>query len=183
MKKEKQNQSLMAVMNEMAAGDAYPRQQSYQSLCKPEAALSELDAFCQLDSLLAALSRQYRQAKQDHAAACAEHGPDSFLSEIAADMEDSAWCAMQTRLYELRQDGAMMRDVQAMMRENLREEVEAKEAEQRREAVDFFYRMQTAKMLKERQKQPVIFEWLMFFMLLEKSNPNWGGAEPVRWAV
>lgn len=86
------------------------------------AKLDELSAFRCLDPLLDALHCDFMTAKGASAQAVKEFGADSPMAEIACEAEDSAWCAMQTRLLEVRGDRALMRRAQDLILESEREE-------------------------------------------------------------
>jgi len=83
--------------------------------------LSEIDAFMQLDSLLAQLHKQYLEAKVYRQDLIKANGSNDPMSEIAIDMEDSAYCAFQTRYIEMRQIREMMAKAQRLMRESVEE--------------------------------------------------------------
>lgn len=163
-----QGLSLSDVINEMAAGrikaaTLSPRAPANQSA--PAEPLDELGAFMQMDDLLAHLNKRYLQARRQHTAARREHGADSPMADIALDLEDSAWCAMQTRYMELRADGALMRCAQRMMRESEEDFAREAQAEKDRRALAFFNRMELARQL-ERNKTPHIFEFIFVLMVV-----------------
>lgn len=157
---------LSAVMNDLANGRAGQLAQTLPV----RTAVSELDIFLTLDGTLAALHTQYLSARQRHAAVRTEYGIDSPMTDMAADGEDSAWCAMQTRLMELRANGSLMQDVQRRMREAEEEGRREEDAKSQRQALAFYNRMETARLMKERSKSTVIYEWLLLILLL---NRHW----------
>lgn len=120
------NISLSDVMTAVNAAldDAKPFKKQRKSV-SPK--MDELAAFCQLDPLLARLQKEFRNHKAETAQARAQFGADSPLVEIAADAEDSAWCAMQTRLLELRAERELMRRAQEMILNSERAEERALE--------------------------------------------------------
>ena len=91
------------------------------------------------------------------------------MTEIAIDMEDSAWCAMQTRDIELRAKRHLMARAQDMMRhrdkqiEELKESAEA--TNKQRQARDFMNYLKLMEAIKEKNKTPKIFEWLILFLI------------------
>lgn len=157
--------SLTDVMNHLAEGEIVPFTFEREGPVK----LTELDAFMAVDPTLASLHRHYLNARLHHQAARKEHGAESPMADVAADMEDSAWCAMQTRLMELRAQGDLMRLVQKQLWENEQDIVRAKQDEKDRKAMEFYHRMETARLMKEKNKPAVIYEWLIVLMLLERS--------------
>ncbi len=156
--------SLSDVLNDLAGGRVAVLAQDVPA----RSIVSELDIFLEQDGTLASLNRQYRYAKQQHRAARAEHGVESPMADIAADMEDSAWCAMQTRLMELRSDGALMLFVQKALWEAERAEAEAKQIYKDKKALDFFNRMETARLVKERNKSSAVYEWMAVLILYHR---------------
>jgi hypothetical protein len=54
------------------------------------------------DPILASLIKQYLNASRQHKGLLKSNGSQDAMVEVAADMVDSAWCALQTRLLELR---------------------------------------------------------------------------------
>lgn len=77
--------------------------------------MSELEAFITLDPLLAQLHRDYLDLKQNCKKAVACDGKRGPMGEVAAEMQDSAWCAMEVRHMELREDRQLMRRAQYLM--------------------------------------------------------------------
>lgn len=159
-------------MNEMAA-----RLEIIQFECKHGHApkkLSELEAFLFIDSLLASLNRQYLDAKRHRQQLVALYGPDDAMAEVAMDMEDSAWCAMQTRYIELRQQGKLMEQAQRMMREAEQQVAEALERERKRdkekEFQQYLYWTKILAHIRELNKTPHIFEWAIL-MLIFRMEP------------
>jgi hypothetical protein len=114
--------------------------------------LGEMEAFMQLDPLLADLQRQYIDAKLQRQELCKAHGDKDPMSEIAMDMEDSAWCAAQTRYIELRQIRDMMAKVQRLMHERDEEIALEKRKEQEKDFMSFFLLAKAQEKMRERQK-------------------------------
>ena len=161
-------QSLHQIMNDMVRrlDDICPAE---QLKCAPKT-LSELDAFICIDYLLADLNKQYLEAKSYRQELVALHGADDAMAEVAIDMEDSAWCAMQTRYIELRRRRDLMERAQRMMRQ-ADEEVEAEiQRDKERELKKFIQHSKILAQIKEQNRVPRIFEWA-FLMLLFKMEP------------
>lgn len=163
------NQSLNSIMNEMA------RRQDVLSyaVVKPSKKLeplSELEAFAVLDDTLEALYKQYLDAKAQRKELVLIGGADDAMASVAMDMEDSAWCAMQTRYIELRKDGLMMKRAQKMRRQRDLEIQEQEEVilqnDKIKQARDFANYLKILKIMKQKNKTPRIFEWLFVFLLL-----------------
>ena len=135
-------------------------------------ALSELDAFVNLDPLLADLNKQYRDARANCAQAEAEFGADDPMAEMALLVQDSAWCAMQTRYMELRAEREMMARAQELMEEARLEEESRARKNRERDALDKFRNWETVLRLQKegREKSNGADIWLaaMFLWLSEK---------------
>ncbi|MES2729001.1 MAG: hypothetical protein V4621_02740 [Pseudomonadota bacterium] len=54
------------------------------------------------DPVLASLIKQYLNSSRQHKDLLRTNGMQDAMVDVAADMVDSAWCALQTRLLELR---------------------------------------------------------------------------------
>jgi len=108
----------------------------------PVKALSELEAFAQIDPLLAELNKHYLDAKHTRRQAVSEYGADDPMTEMAVDMEDSAWCAVQTRYMEIRAERALMAEAQKLMEEARLEELETQKKQKERAALDRFRDME-----------------------------------------
>lgn len=124
-------QSLNQIMNDMASG-ALDLPVSYMTNHNDYApqTLSELDAFIELDETLAALNKEYLDEKSHHASLLKAFGADDAMVEIAEDMVDSAWCAMQTRYLEVRAKQQMMERAQCLVRAVEKEQTELKQKKQ-----------------------------------------------------
>lgn len=157
-------QTLSDVLNDLAGGRAAALAQNIVAA----SAVREEDFFIEADGIFASLNRHYLDARARHDDARREHGADSPMADIAADALDSAWCAMQTRLMELRANGDLMRSVQSKMREAALEEEREKQAEQDRHALNFFYRIETARVIAERNKTPAIYEWFAILIIAHR---------------
>lgn len=69
----------------------------------PDEALSnDILAMAAEDPVLASLIKQYLNASRQHKALMKRYGYHDPMADVAADMVDSAWCAIQTRIIELR---------------------------------------------------------------------------------
>lgn len=113
-----QDISLQQAMNRVSSG------LEQAGLASPETAQplrEEIDVFAQYDPLLADLQKQYLDARAVRKRQLESFGAEDPMAEIAADMEDSAWCAMQTRYIELRDERLLMARVQKEMRAERRE--------------------------------------------------------------
>ena len=164
------SKSLNSLMNEMA------RTESAMSRIKPRRPhvhmkpLSEIEAFILLDDTLENLNKQYLNAKRQANDLVNLNGADDAMADIARDMEDSAWCAMQTRYLELRAERNIMARAQDMMRRRNKQIQDLKErATQRhkqKQAREFMNYLKVIKTVKEKNRTPQIFEWLMLFLIL-----------------
>jgi hypothetical protein len=76
----------------------------------------ELRFWLAVDPLLADLNKQFIDARAQHIRLSRLHGPKDPMTDVADDMVDSAQCAFETRLLELRKDEDSKRTVLALMR-------------------------------------------------------------------
>lgn len=168
--------SLNEIMNEMASGSLkgamgvlnIPKPAGSQA---PVAPLSELDAFIQMDSLLASLHKDYASAKAQRIELTALYGGEDAMVEVAMDMEDSAWCAMQTRYLELRGQGDLMERAQRLMRQALERIENDKALEKEREAAykakQFAHFLKVSQKIKEMNRVPQIFQWAILLLIFK----------------
>ncbi|PZQ43274.1 MAG: hypothetical protein DI551_12430 [Micavibrio aeruginosavorus] len=143
-------------------------QQLAQTPLAPEpikGALDEMQAFVMLDPLLADLHKQYLDAKANYQSALKEFGKHDGMTEIAAQMEDSAWCAMQTRYMEVRADRAMMAQAQSMMAESIQEEKESVRNQKEQDALQAWANLQFYQSLQKKTKADAD-DALVFFYLM-----------------
>lgn len=68
--------------------------------------ISEATPFLGTDDVILGLLKDYLNAKADYQGTLLSYGSDNPMTEIAADHADSAWCALQARLFELKADKA-----------------------------------------------------------------------------
>lgn len=153
--------SLSDVLNDLAGGRAAALARDIV----PVSSVTEESLFIGQDAVLASLNREYLNSRAYHDAARREHGADSPMTDIAADALDSAWCAMQTRLMELRADGGLMRLVQTKLRDAAREAERAQREAQDRGALSLFNRMEAARIAKAHDKSSPVYDWLLVFMI------------------
>ena len=165
------NIALHQLMNDMALGECVLPQASSAPLNK----LTEIETFAVLDSLLSSLEKDYKNAKYQRLELVKLYGADDAMAQMAIDMEDSCWCAMQTRYIELRDDRVLMQRVQKMMYEAQHEYEECLE-EKRQQKIEQEKRVMTESvkqylvlqnMAKKRNKIPVILEWLILFLIFK----------------
>ncbi|HPD83515.1 MAG: hypothetical protein R3D88_05700 [Alphaproteobacteria bacterium] len=161
-------QSLHQIMNDMASRlEVLHVPASSKRAPTP---LSELEAFMQIDDLLMSLNKDYLEAKAQRIELVALYGSEDAMVEVIMDMEDSAWCAMQTRYLELRAERELMERAQRLMRRAEEKIEEEKLREKIYEAHQFAYFVKILEKVKEMNKTPKIFEWA-FLLLLFKLEP------------
>ncbi len=94
--------------------------------------LSEIGLYITNDRLLADLYRQYLESQKHYITSIQTHGKDAPMTEIASDMSESAFCAMETRLIELREEESLAQRVmklQEQQRETYIEDMKARQSE------------------------------------------------------
>ncbi|MEM6812035.1 MAG: hypothetical protein AAF549_06170 [Pseudomonadota bacterium] len=138
--------------------------------------LSEIEAFMKLDDLLARLHRQYLEAKAQRKDLTKAHGSNDPMTEIAMDMEDSAYCAFQTRYIEVRQIQEMMARAQRLMRER-EEEIELEKRKEREKEFQNFILLSKLQEKARQRGRMGGFEYavlLLIFNLVPVPNYNYG---------
>lgn len=129
-----------------------------------EASVSELDAYMGIDPLLADLNRQYTEARYNRDKLVQEFGADDPMTEIAGDIMDSALCARETRLIELKERQENECIVKAMM-EREQEEYEIRRAKEKsKDALNMYQRAQLWMNATEK-KSDGILEWFFLYMI------------------
>lgn len=126
--------------------------------------LSELDAFALHDPLLAALRKQYLDAKALRINAHKQYGAEDGMTDLAMIAEDSAWCAMQTRYLELRNDKAAAQAAQEEMLEAERIQKIRKQKEDDEKTLIYFRVLDMIQKIREREK--VDYAMLILALLL-----------------
>lgn len=157
-------QSLNTVMNNVASMLDGMLSSALQNTAAREP-ISDMDAFIQIDPLLAQLHKDFIDARQMRTQAQAEYGADDAMSEMAAYTEDSAWCAMQTRYMELRADRERMMLAQELVAQDIRE-CEREQREMReQQTLKLYGQMQIYDRMRE-QRGPSAAQILFFYILL-----------------
>ncbi len=132
-------------------------------------ALDELQAFVSLDPLLAGLHKQYQDARQQRMQSVKEYGKGDGMTDMASILEDSAWCAMQTRYMEVRANRVLMAKAQRIMEETRIEEEQAIKAAKEREARQALEQMQLFANMHDTKEESEVGLWLALLMMY---NPN-----------
>lgn len=167
-------QSLQDILNIVAArpaDDALFTKNAKRTI-DAGSAFTELDAFVALDPLLASMQKQYRDAKAQRLQTIQEFGADDPMTEMAVWAEDSAWCAMQTRYMEVRDDRALMREAQKMMMEREEEAQESERILLEKQRTDVFLRLQIIHRLQEAENKTKDTGWWWLFYLLVIQQPD-----------
>ncbi len=164
------DKSLLQIMNEVSRtlDNGYAPAPRVRIDLSKRAPLSEMEAFCRLDPLLADLYKQYLDAKGHRTALVSLNGPNDPMAEIAIDMEDSAWCAYQVRYMELRAQRDKMALAQRLMDEDRREIEDAKKAQERERAetmMQVAMMMDNARAKKKASDNDGLGAWLFFMCL------------------
>jgi hypothetical protein len=127
-----------------------------------------MQAFLQLDPLLADLHKRYLDAKATRIQAHKEYGAGDGMGEMTAMMEDSAWCAMQTRYMELRTNRNLMKQARELMEASRREEEEHARSEKQREALSMLDQLQMLVSMRQTQaaREKHSVEWMLFLVFM-----------------
>ena len=164
------NSSLHTVMNDVASmldGMLSAAPQTQKSTREPK---SDMDAFIEIDPLLAQLHKDFIDARHMRIKAQAEYGQDNAMTDMAGYSEDSAWCAMQTRYMELRADRNCMAKAQKMVAEDIIELEREQREEREKENLKLYQQMQVYDRMRERKG--VNAAAALFFYLLIALGPR-----------
>src|SRR3990167_5036480 len=108
-----QEASLSELMNAMISRLEYTHPEEMNSI--PESKQWELIyLYASLDSVLASLYKQYCAAKESLGKLLVEKGAQDPMTEVAWDVHDSLRSAIETRLLELKDDGAVSARIAAV---------------------------------------------------------------------
>lgn len=158
--------SLQDVMNEVSRGldtESYRRP-------KP-CAKSDFDILLGCDPLLSRLHKDHCDARANREQAEKDFGIGDDMTRLIADMEDSAWCAMQTRYLELRADRDLMQKIQAELKALRDEEERLERAEQEKEAMRFFNHVQMLIRLRQNRKEASdVLLWALVLLSLDNKR-------------
>lgn len=156
------------VMNEVCRQlDRAPVEKPCRPVCD---SVAEIDIFIRFDPLLCDLQCQYKNARAHRRRHEKDFGKDDPMADIARDIEDSAWCAMQTRYMEVRADRALMQKVQSAQRSE-REAAERKKSnEKRQDALMLFFQTEILSRMRQQAKSPAIFDWLLILWLMKRMS-------------
>lgn len=133
--------------------------------CAPEP-LSELEAFISIDSRLATLNKEYLEARDYRRELANMNGCDDPMVEVAMDMEDSCWCAMQARYLKLREERQLMEQAQRLIRASELEIEKEKEEARKRQSTRFAEWARILQLLIKGQKSDPIWEWYAVLLLI-----------------
>lgn len=138
-----QGQTLHRMMNKMARRQKVLNSHRYagdwRGSAQREEAFTAEKAFLRLDPLLSDLNKQRLDARAYHKKVVAQQGADEPMSDVAADMADSAQSAFETRLIELRDDQMLRRTAAQIMRRERR--------------IAFRQRQRTSRLFEKKQKE------------------------------
>lgn len=156
--------SLQEVMNGIVTHEIAPPQPETPHV------ENEFEAFIALDPLLASLNKDYKTARSQRKDLQTTFGADDPMVDIALDMEDSAWCAMQARYLELRKEKETMRRAQSLMRsleeERIEQAIQEKLEIRHKKAQEIFYLNRMTTIMKEKNKPSYMLELAYIFLFL-----------------
>jgi hypothetical protein len=131
--------------------------------------LTEMQAFLCIDPLLARLHKEYLDAKDNRCKSEKDFGKDNPMTDMALLVEDSAWCAMQTRYMEVRADRVLMAQAQSLMEEERAKEKQRKEREKSADALRFFNYMEMLMSMRKKEVSSLNWVWAFIFLLDNKA--------------
>lgn len=133
--------------------------------------MDDMSAFLLIDPVFAGLNKHYLDAKAIRRQSEKEYGAGDVMTSIAADMEDSAWCALQTRYMELRGDAAMSAAAKEKMAEADECERRKKELEKEEDGRRLAERLQVLAIIEKRKQKDMLF----FLILIHAGmSGHWG---------
>jgi hypothetical protein len=153
--------------------DITRRMDSYNSTAMDEntkdSSLSlELETFMSVDPILADLYKQYVDAKQRYLDLVKTNGEDDPMAEVGLDVMESAECAVETRLIELRDDRKIC--IEAMYQRKLI--LKAKRLEDHKRSFDYkerlkeFYQRGSTKFQVEQEAKDDFFLMMLLWLWL-----------------
>jgi hypothetical protein len=131
--------------------------------------LTELQAFLLIDPLLVRLHKEYLDAKDTRCKSEKDFGKDDPMTDMALLIEDSAWCAMQTRYMEVRADRNLMAKAQSLMEEERAKEKIRKDREKAAEAVRLYNVMEMLMKIRKKEAAIINWVWAIIFLLDNKA--------------
>ncbi len=178
-----QTQSLHSVMNTIAAHPDDIRGGETGISVRHD--LSEAEPYLGSDPVILDLFKRYLDDKANYHAALVEHGKSDPFTEIAADQMDSSWCALQTRLYELKRNEAAAARAALVRRldQEQFEKEQARAARRRQEERDLVaLRSRERTLEKAEANDSLIFWWAIAWLFLMRFSVRGGalggGAKP-----
>lgn len=130
--------------------------------------VTELQAFLIVDPLLAALHKEYLDAKETRCKSEKDFGKHDPMTDMALLVEDSAWCAMQTRYMEVRTDRVLMAQALALMEEERTNARRKREKEKAEDALRFYNTMEMLMKIRKKEATAVNWIWAFIFLLDQK---------------
>jgi hypothetical protein len=83
------------------------------------------------------------------------------MTDMAMMVEDSAWCAMQTRYMEVRSDRCLMAQVQELMEEERQKAIQKREQENREDALRYYRHFETMERMRKKNASLLEVWWAM----------------------
>lgn len=138
--------------------------------------LGDIEYYIQLDSVTAQLYKDYREARARYSQLDDGNSRNEAMQDVARDMMDSAWSALQTRLIEMRDSDERAAAMKAMR--NLRHSDETRLYQQRerdyQRQAGFRRQRETAEAKKQQSREEAANSLLAYVFLF------WF---QLRWAV
>jgi hypothetical protein len=160
---------LQSILNDVSAciGKAAP-------VCPP---VTELEAFTRFDPLLARLHKEYLDAKAIRCKSEKDFGRCDPMTDMAVMVEDSAWCAMQTRYMEVRADRRLMAKVQELMEDERHKAAQKREREQLEDALRYYRHFEMIERMRKNNASLLEVWWAM--LALRSMNADFRLYQPM----
>lgn len=160
--------SLLDIMNEVSARLDRVTAQPLAARHEP---LGELQAFMLLDPLLAGLHKEYLDAKASRMQAQREFGASDGMTDMAVILEDSAWCAMQTRYMELRADPFLHKQANVLVADSYLEKEEQARKRKEEETWRYVQAVQTMVRMRDEDRRVAAGWWIIAMMYFSQAVP------------
>ena len=145
-----------------------------------DSALADIEYYIQQDSVTAALYKDYREASARYTQLDDGNDHNAAMREVARDMMDSAWSALQTRLIEVREGdetATAMRAMRHLRHSNAAQMTTQRTRENERQA-GFRRQRETIEAHKEKERKEAA-DALLAYLFLFWFRLRWGAPKPL----
>lgn len=158
-----QNLSLRQMINRLAGHPEELQGEYISPETQSGGKLADALAFLGSDAVILDLYKRYLDARSNYQSMILDRDRADPLTEIASEHLDSAWCALESRIYELRQNRAAASRA-ALLQKIEHEAFEAKEeqaARRRREQAESLYNQPVNSRSRKDGGESTLFFWCL----------------------